>query len=1020
MEESHTLGIDFGTTYSCICTSTNGGIIVIPNGLGERTTPSVVIFENKNQVYVGEETLNHLSKKNCAKIYEIKRLIGKKYSEIEKIKDYFAFTVIKKKEDLPMIKITFDDGKTSEYTPEYIACLIFKKLISNAENFLNQKITDVVVTVPADFNDIQRHAVKLCVESIPGKKVLKIINEPSAAALAYGFYGSNDIGKNVLFNFEESLLGFTPPPIEIKEKNKEKISIPRLFSATSRSLLKNNKEKPKKDNEKHFLVFDFGGGTYDVSIIEMYKSCVETLASSGDQMLGGGDIDNKLMEYCLNRFSEETKKDKEKIKKNYKSIQRLKIACEQAKIFLSKEQKDKIFIEDFYEEEPLDLEITRAKFEELCKEIFDKLLIKLDFALEDAKKKGCNKIDEIILVGGSSKMPKIKEILKNKFGENIPINDFINPDEIVAYGAALCSEKLVRSNNELLKNFNYIDSTQHSYGIEVEDGIMEFLLQRGSNYPSSITKYFHNYSDNQSSFEIKVYEGENKLCRENKLLGKFILKNIPKKKKEELILTVTFGIDINQILKVSAYVAENNTKNGIDITNDNLYLNKKKITFQNLDTIEIDLDGKEKQLKSNMEQYSKRFSTMKDDKNKYLIIKNYNATLIEYLTFLQEKLYDIESNKYLLLIEYLFKSYSYILTKFSDKILSNEKQEIKEKISKYLKLISIRKPFKLKQLIIIFECIKIEISDLFYSTSINCMEILKEKAENYLKPKTKNSSTVAKNFYEECINIANYSFKNEVILDLIDPNLKDKYEKIREECEKKIKILSIEFHNNEIENTKKTGKLFSDSNLDKDNLCLLSLNISQTIKTINSINNLYKNKEALEEKSICLATIVKIEFSMKERIMSLKYLMDKAEESIDIVENKLDKKYKKKEWYNEIVDLRNQIKEKINSKSVEQNRDENIREEFEKKYLEGNEVFLKFLVEKYPYKEFNSDDDIIGEFRKNKRRLLNKLISAYSTYDTDFTPLNNNINNSLSFKKEIILEYLSNIKNALTQPIEPH
>lgn len=168
-----------------------------------------------------------------------------------------------------------------------------------------------------------------------------------------------------------------------------------------------------------------------------------------------------------------------------------------------------------------------------------------------------------------------------------------------------------------------------------------------------------------------------------------------------------------------------------------------------------------------MEKYSKRFSEMNDDKNKYQIIKNYNATLIEYLTFLQEKLYDIESNKYLLLIEYLFKSYSYILTKFSDKILSNEKQEVKEIISKYLKLISIKNPFKLKQLIIIFECIKIEISDLFYSISINCMEILKEKAEKYLNQKTKNSSTVAKNIYEESINIANYSFKNDVILDLI-------------------------------------------------------------------------------------------------------------------------------------------------------------------------------------------------------------------------------------------------------------
>jgi hypothetical protein len=337
-----------------------------------------------------------------------------------------------------------------------------------------------------------------------------------------------------------------------------------------------------------------------------------------------------------------------------------------------------------------------------------------------------------------------------------------------------------------------------------------------------------------------------------------------------------------------------------------------------------------------------------------------------------------------------------------------------------LKLISIRKPFKLKQLIIIFESIKKEISDLFYYASIICMEILKEKAEKYLNSKTKNSSTVAKNIYEECINIANYSFKDEMILDLIDKDLKDKYENIREECEKKIKILSIEFHNNEMKNTKKTGKLFSDSNLDKDNLCLLSLNIFQTIKTIDSIKNLNKNKEALEEKSICLATIVKIEFSMKKRIMSLKYLMTKAEESIDIVENKLGNKYKKKEWYNEIVDLRNQIQEKINSQSDTPNVDENIREEFEKKYLEGNEEFLKFLVEKYPCEEFNKDDDIIEEFRNNKKRLLNKLISTYSRYDTDLTPLNNQTNNSLSFKKEIILEHLSNIKNALNPPLEFH
>ena len=1020
MEEKHTLGIDFGTTNSCVCTSTNGGIVVIPNGLGERTTPSVVIFENKNQVYVGEETLNHLSKKNCVKIYEIKRLIGKKYSEIEDIKDYFAFTVVKKiLEDQPIIKITLDDGNKLEYTPEEIACLIFKKLISNAENFLNQTITDIVITVPADFTDNQRHAVKFSAESIPGIKVRKIINEPSAAALAYGFYKSKEIGENVLFNYKQGLLGFAAHPIEIKERDSS-IHMDRSYSIDTQSLLADNKKNSENENEKHLLVFDFGGGTFDVSIVEMSGSCVETLASSGNQMLGGGDFDNKLMEFCIDIFSEKSKKDKKKIKNNYKSMQRLKIGCEQTKKILSKKEEDTIFIEDFFEEEALNIRITRAKFEEICKEIFDKLIIPLDNAMEDVKKKGVNKIDEIILVGGSSQIPKIKDILKNKFGENTPINNYINPDEIVAYGAALCCEKIVRSNNELLKNFEYIDSTQHSYGIEVEDGTMEIILQRGSNYPSSAIKYFHNSSNNQTSFEIKVYEGESKLCKNNHFLGKFTLKNIPKKKKGELIITVKFGIDVNQILQVSAYVAENNVKNGISITNDNRYLNKKKIIFKELETIEIDLDGKEKQLKSNMKTYSDSFIKMNDDIKKYQIIKNFNATIIEYLTFLQKNCFDIESNKYLLLVEYLFKSYSYIFTKYSDKILENEMKEMKESILRYLELISIKKPFKLRQLIIIFECIKKEVSDVFYSTSIKCMEILGNKAKKYLQLKTKNSSSIAKNFYEECLNIANYSFKDEVILDLIDSNLKERYEKIREECEYNIKILSIQFHNNEIENTRKTGKLFSDPNYDKDDLYLLSLNIFQTIKIINSIKDLIKNKDALEKKSICLATIVKIEFSMKQRIISLKNLLELANESIDIAENKLKNKFKKKEWYKEIVDLRNQIVNKINSKSDGPIGEENIREEFERKFEQGHEEFLKFLVEKYPLGEFTQDYDIKGELKNNKKRLLKKLLSTYKTYDTETTPLNSKSNKSLPFIKDIILEYLGNIKNSLNQSVDYH
>ena len=569
------------------------------------------------------------------------------------------------------------------------------------------------------------------------------------------------------------------------------------------------------------------------------------------------------------------------------------------KKILSIREEYRVFIEDFYEEEAIDIRITRARFEALCTELFNKLLEPLDQALKDAEAKGVSKIDEIILVGGSSKKPKIKEILKNKFGDEVPINNFINPDEIVAYGAALCCEKLVRSNNELLKNFDYIDSTQHSYGIEVENGKMEIFLQRGSNYPSSVTKYFHNYFDYQISIDINVYEGEDELCQNNQFLGKFTLENIPRKKKGELIVTVKFGIDMNQMLIVSAYIAENNTKKEITITNDNPYTNEKKIIFNDLNTIETDIDGKEKKLKSNMAEYSENFIKTNDDEIKYKIIKNYTKILIEYLTFLQEKCFDIESNKFILLVEYLFKSYSYMLSTFSNKLLQNEKKEIEETILKYLKLISIKNPFRLKQLIIVFESIKIEISEIFYSISINCMEILEEKAKKYLDLKTKNSSSVAKNIYEECLNISKYSFRKEILLTAIDNKLKEKYKKIKEECEKKIIILSIGFIN-EIQNTIETGRLFSDSNLDKDNLSLLSFNINQILKLINSIENLFKDKETLEKKSICLATIVKIEFSMKSRVMSLTNLLAHAQESIDIVDNKLGDEYEKKEWYNEI------------------------------------------------------------------------------------------------------------------------
>ena len=488
------------------------------------------------------------------------------------------------------------------------------------------------------------------------------------------------------------------------------------------------KEDDKDEEEKYILIFDFGGGTYDVSYIEKNGNNFETIASAGDQNLGGGDLDNKLMEYCLDEFSKNLNIDKKRIKENYKYIQRLKIACEQTKKILSIKDEDNIYIEDFYEEESLSKRITRAKFEELCKEYFDKLIPPLDRVIEDAKIKGVNKIDEIILVGGSSKIPKIKEILANKF-PNIPINDKINPDEVVAYGATLFCEKLKGNNNELLEKFNYFDSTQHSYGIEVENGEMEIILKRGINYPANVTRYFHNYFDDQITFDIKIYEGENKYCKDNHFLGKFTLENLPKMKSGELICTVNFRIDINQMMKVTASIGNDNKK-GISITRDKE--NKSKVNLLNIEQLSINSTDKEKKMKTSIIEYSKSYNKLNNDDEKYTLLKNYNDTIISYLSFLLETIGDFESEKFFFFVELLFESYAKLYSKSINKKLSDDyNKKIKENVVKFLKIISLKNPFRLKQLIMIFEGIKIEISDILYFSSIICIKLLFEKGKLY-------------------------------------------------------------------------------------------------------------------------------------------------------------------------------------------------------------------------------------------------------------------------------------------------
>ncbi len=403
--DEYAIGLDLGTTFSCIGVYRNGKVEIIPNKKDEKTTPSIVIIDKNSDILVGEDTEENLVKNYNTCIYEIKRFIGRKFSdkEVKKELEKLPFKIIgSEDDDSPIIEV-INNGIPITYNPVEISSFIIKKMVHTAENYVNKKITKLVITVPAYFSDSQRKLTKQAAE-LAGLNVLRVINEPTAAALAYGF------------------------------------------------------DKEQSLNEK-ILVFDLGGGTFDVSILSVHKDennsqskIFQVLGTSGDTQLGGEDFDNKLVEFCLDQQS-----NKEKILKDKQCLKKLKIYCESIKKKLSYSDEQTLFIEQFFEKEDLKITIKREEFEDKCNDLFKKLEVSLDDALANAKLTK-NEINEIILIGGSSRIPKVKQILKNYF-PNCKINDSINPDEAVAFGATIEAEKILHNNNESISNFLLKDIT---------------------------------------------------------------------------------------------------------------------------------------------------------------------------------------------------------------------------------------------------------------------------------------------------------------------------------------------------------------------------------------------------------------------------------------------------------------------------------------------------------------------------------------------------------------------------------